>query len=130
MPVPSGYAGIKMSRAFPRILATELCRGPPKNFEIKFVLNNGRNKFFFSCPCGLRYFSKVKLKIKMSVKWPLDCSWVELYFCPLHWNGNGYFKMALISGYIYSPSVARGLRYFSTREINSLMFMYIHILSY
>ena len=23
----------------------ELCRGPPKDFEIKFVLNNGRNKF-------------------------------------------------------------------------------------
>jgi len=21
-------------------------------FEIKFVLNNGRNKFSFSCPCG------------------------------------------------------------------------------
>jgi hypothetical protein len=31
---------IKMSRAFPRILATELRRGPPKDFEIKFVLNN------------------------------------------------------------------------------------------
>jgi hypothetical protein len=28
-----------------------------KDFEIKFVLNNGRNKFSFSCPCGLQYFS-------------------------------------------------------------------------
>jgi hypothetical protein len=27
------------------------------NFEIKFVLNNERSKFSFSCPCGLRYFS-------------------------------------------------------------------------
>ena len=45
---------IKMSRAFP---PAELCRGPPKDFEIKFVLYNGRNKFSFSCPCGLRYFS-------------------------------------------------------------------------
>ena len=49
-----------MSRAFPRVLATELCRGPPKDFEIKFVLNNGSNKFSFSCPCGLRYFSTLE----------------------------------------------------------------------
>jgi hypothetical protein len=35
-------------------------RGPPKDFEIKFVLNNGRNKFSFSCPCGLRYFSTIE----------------------------------------------------------------------
>jgi hypothetical protein len=41
-----------MSRAFPHVLATELYRGPPKDFEIKFVLNNGRNKISFSCPCG------------------------------------------------------------------------------
>jgi hypothetical protein len=40
-----------MSRAFPRVLATELCKGPPKDFEIKLVLNNGRNKLSFSCPC-------------------------------------------------------------------------------
>ena len=41
----------------------ELCRGPPKDFEITFVLNNGRNKFSFSCPCGLRYFSTQESKI-------------------------------------------------------------------
>ena len=52
-----------MSRAFPCVLATELCRGPPKDFEIKFVLNNRRNKFSFSCPCGLRYFSTLESKI-------------------------------------------------------------------
>ena len=52
---------IKISHAFPRLfLATELCRGPPKDFEIKFVLNNGRNKFSFSCLCGLRYFSTLE----------------------------------------------------------------------
>ena len=34
--------------------------GPPKDFEIKFVLNNGRNKFSFSCPCGLGYFSTLE----------------------------------------------------------------------
>ena len=44
---------IKMSRAFPR-------KGPPKDFEIKFVLDNGRNKFSFSFPCGLRYFSTLE----------------------------------------------------------------------
>jgi hypothetical protein len=33
-----------------------------KDFEIKFVLNNGRNKFSFSCPCGLRYFSTEESK--------------------------------------------------------------------
>jgi hypothetical protein len=43
-----------MSCAFPRMLSTELCRGPPNDFEIKFVLNNGRNKFSFSCPCAPR----------------------------------------------------------------------------
>jgi hypothetical protein len=52
---------IKMSRAFPRVLATELCRGPPKDIEVKFVLNNGRNKFSFSCPCWLRCFSTLPL---------------------------------------------------------------------
>ena len=38
-----------MSRAFPRMLSNRYCveRGPPKDFEIKFVLNNGRNKFSF-----------------------------------------------------------------------------------
>jgi hypothetical protein len=30
------------------------------NFQIKFVLNNGRNKFSFSCPCGVRYFSTLE----------------------------------------------------------------------
>ena len=33
---------IKMSHAFPRVLATELCRGLPK--DLKFVLNNGRKE--------------------------------------------------------------------------------------
>jgi uncharacterized membrane protein len=28
--------------------------------SIKFVLNNGRNKFSFSCTCGLRYFSTLE----------------------------------------------------------------------
>jgi hypothetical protein len=52
---------IKMSHAFPRLfLATELCRGTPKDFEINFVLNNGTNKLSFSCPCGLRYFSTLE----------------------------------------------------------------------
>ena len=37
-----------------------LCRGPPKDFEIKFVLNNGRNKFSFSCPRELRYFATLE----------------------------------------------------------------------
>jgi hypothetical protein len=30
------------------------------DFEIKFVLNNGGNKFTFSCPCGRRYFSTLE----------------------------------------------------------------------
>jgi hypothetical protein len=38
-----------------------LCRGPPKDFEIKFVLNNGRNKFSFSY--DISPLSRVKLKI-------------------------------------------------------------------
>ena len=58
---------IKVSRVFPRVLATELCRGTPKDFEIKFVLNNGRNKSSFSCPWHVGYdispLSRVKLKI-------------------------------------------------------------------
>jgi len=29
-------------------------------FGIKFVLNNGRNKLSFRCPCGLRYFSTLE----------------------------------------------------------------------
>jgi hypothetical protein len=41
-----------MSRAFPRVLATELCRGPPKDFTIYNVL-------YIDSPSvarGLRYF--------------------------------------------------------------------------
>jgi hypothetical protein len=34
---------------FPGLISNALI----SNFEIKFVLNNGRNKFSFSCPCGL-----------------------------------------------------------------------------
>ena len=63
-----------MSHAFPRVLATELCRGPPKDFEIKFVLNNGRNKFSFSCSRGLRHFSTP------------DGLWSKFKFNSLEWR--------------------------------------------
>ena len=45
---------------FPACCQIGNCRGPPKDFEIKFVSDNGRNKFSFSCPCGLRYFSTLE----------------------------------------------------------------------
>jgi hypothetical protein len=44
--------------------ASELCRGPPKDFEIKFMLNNGRNKFSFSCPWVTIFLHSRELKLK------------------------------------------------------------------
>jgi hypothetical protein len=43
--------GLKCLVPFPALIS---------NFEIKLVLNNGRNKFSFRCPCGLRYFSTLE----------------------------------------------------------------------
>jgi hypothetical protein len=37
----------------------ELCSGPPKDFEIKFMLNNERNKFSFSGK-GTRHFNPLE----------------------------------------------------------------------
>ena len=56
----SSPRGLKCLVPFPARPSTELCRGPPKDFEIKFVLDNGGSKFSFSCSCGLRYFSTLE----------------------------------------------------------------------
>jgi hypothetical protein len=54
--------------------------GPPKDFEIKFVLNNERNKFSCSCPCGLRYFSTLESYNSQGVKLP----WKRLLYIPVY----------------------------------------------
>jgi hypothetical protein len=69
-----------MPRAFSHMLSTELCRGPPKDFEIK-----------------LMYREKItKGHLQNSAKLQL--------------------QMVETETNIDSPSVARGLRYFSTQE--------------
>jgi hypothetical protein len=57
-PLNQWWKNLKSSRGLKCLVPFPACCqiGPPKDFEIKFVLNNGRNKFSFSCPCGLRYF--------------------------------------------------------------------------
>jgi hypothetical protein len=45
-----------------------LCRGPPKDFEIKFVLNNGRNKFSFMWITIFLHSRELNLKF-YSLEW-------------------------------------------------------------
>ena len=61
------------------------------NFEIKFVLNNGRNKFAFRYPCGLHIspLSRVKFKILLS--------WVEKYLTHEQLKENLYISITFQS---------------------------------
>ena len=57
---------IKISRAFPRLLATELCRGPSNDFEIKIRVKKWEKQILLQLPMWVNYdispLSRVKLK--------------------------------------------------------------------
>ena len=84
------YRGLKCLVPFPAYCQI----GPPKDFEMKFVLNNGRNKFSFSYG-GLRYFST------------LESLWlvVKIFNLTLEWRNivtHGQLKENL---YVYQQTV-------------------------